>query len=149
MNKDAIIAVVTNAKRSHKTWVENAHSLIDGIPLDKEKVPVNSTSCKFGEWYYGDGQKLKRIPGFKEIEEQHDALHHTYREIFVLLFGEEESSSFFRKLFGISQRSSAKKLNIAKEKVGKLDKQSITIMKMLDDFGRTISSMTEEQINRY
>lgn len=150
MNKTEFISIIRSAKQSHKRWVENAHSLIEGIPLDKSQVPVNSTDCQFGKWYYGDGQALKPMVNFREIEEHHDALHHTYREIFVLLFEEKEKSiSLFSRLFGRSHKSPVKNQKLAREKFNLLEQQSKTIIQKLDELGNMISGMSEDQINSY
>jgi hypothetical protein len=79
MNNDELITIIRNAKVSHKRWVENARSLIEGVPLDKSQVPVNATDCVFGKWYYNEGQALKSISIFREIESHHDALHQVTR----------------------------------------------------------------------
>ena len=150
MNKNELISIITNAKQSHKRWVENARSLVAGIPLDKSQIPVNSTDCNFGQWYYGKGQALIKMVSFKDIEEQHDLLHQTYREIFVLLFGEEKKdSSFFSRLFGSSQKSLDKNQKLAKDKVVILVEQSKMVLKKLDELERMIYAMSEEQINSY
>ena len=58
MNKNEIIALIRDAKSGHKKWTENAISLIQGFPLDKDQVPINATECTFGKWYYGEGQGM-------------------------------------------------------------------------------------------
>ena len=150
MNKSELISIITNAKQSHKKWVENARSLVEGIPLDKNQIPVNATDCNFGRWYYGKGQALIKMASFKELEDQHDLLHQTYREIFVLLFGEEKKDqSFFSRLFGSSQKSSEKNHQLAKDKVVILVEQSKVVLKKLDELERMIYAMSEGQINSY
>ena len=150
MNKDTIASIITSAKRSHKTWLENARTLVEGMPLDKEQVPVNSTDCQFGKWYYGEGQALKAMINFKEIEGHHDALHQTYREIFVLLFVEgDKKASLFSRFFGKAQKSSKENEKLARDKLQVLEQQSKTIMKKLDELERMVVGMSEEQINSY
>ena len=101
MDKKNVVDTLRSAALAHKKWTANAHALINGIPLDKAQVPVNSTECEFGKWYYSDGQDLRDLPGFREVEDLHDRLHKTYMEIFVLLFGEvQNKTSFFGRLFG-------------------------------------------------
>lgn len=147
MNKNEIIMLVRNAKSGHKKWVENAISLIEGLPLDKNQVPVNATECAFGQWYYGEGQGLKAVKVFKEIEAYHDGLHKVYREIFVLLFEDESKPSLLSRLFGLSHKVSEEKKLAAQEKLQTLKLQSRSIMKKLDDLEETIIAMPEEQID--
>ena len=150
MNKEAIVSTLRTAALNHKKWAENALSLISGIPLDKEQVPVNSTDCAFGQWYYNDGQSLRDIPGFKDIEDQHDKLHKKYREIFVLLFGEaEDKPSFFSKLFGRSQKLEKAKKQKAMDKYQQLHVYSEKIIKQLVQLEKLISAMSDDQLKKY
>lgn len=149
MNKDELITILRKARSSHKKWVENALSLIEGLPLDKNQVPVNSTDCEFGKWYYADGQALRRISSYRDIEEHHDALHKTYREIFLLLFSEAKETSFFDRLFGSAQKSSAENQKLARDKFTILEQQSKAIMKKLDDLENLIIGMSQEQLDSY
>ncbi len=104
MNKVQVINEIHEAKRAHISWVSRAQALIMGLPLEQNQVPMHSTDCKFGKWYYGHGQVLHALPAFKAIEEPHMQLHETYMKIFKLLFGEQQEakSSFWDKLFGKS-----------------------------------------------
>jgi hypothetical protein len=149
MDKHELIEMLRNAMRSHKQWVGNALALIEGIPLEKEKVPVNATECAFGKWYYGEGQKLKKINGVKEIESSHDDLHKTYMEIFAILFGEANEPSFFSKLFGLSQKIAAEKREAAMEKYHVLKAQSEIIIKQLEHLEKMITVMGETQLAMY
>jgi hypothetical protein len=149
MNKDELITIIRNARGAHKKWVENALSLIEGLPLDKSQVPVNSTDCAFGKWYYSDGQAFKSLPSYRDIEDHHDALHKTYRAIFVLLFSEEKNESFFSRLFGKSQKTSAENQRLAREKFKVLEQQSKVIMGKLDELEKIIVGMSPEQIDSY
>ncbi len=149
MNKVELVTKLRDAKRGHKKWVGYALSLIEGVPLEKEQVPLNSTECAFGKWYHGDGQVLMDIPGFKEIDDFHDALHKTYMEIFVLLFGEDQQKkSFWGGLFGRSQKSSEEKRKLAMEKYHTLNNQSKVILDKLEQLEKVIISMSDTQLNR-
>ncbi|MDQ6963264.1 MAG: CZB domain-containing protein [Mariprofundaceae bacterium] len=124
--------------------------LIEGIELDKSQVPVNGTECAFGQWYYGDGQQLRKMPGFQELEAAHDALHTTYRQIFVLLFGKtEKTPSFFSRLFGTSANDSEENKEKALEKYKVLERQSSVIRNHLIQLENMIDVMGEEQLSRY
>jgi chaperonin cofactor prefoldin len=148
MNKNEIILLVRNAKAGHKKWVENAISLIEGLPLDKTQVPVNATECMFGQWYYGEGQGLKSVAAFKEIEKYHDGLHRVYRDIFILLF-DESKPSLLDRLFGISRRVSEEKRLAADEKLQTLKLQSRSIMKKLDELEEIIFAMSPEKLDGF
>ena len=150
MNKTKLILTLRNAGLNHKKWSQNALSLIEGVPLDKSQVPVNSTDCDFGQWYYSEGQSLRDLPGFNDIEKQHDKLHSKYREIFVLLFGEDAHKiSFLDKLFGRAEKIEQEKKQEAMEKYQQLNIYSKKIMKQLTQLERIIDAMNEAQLDKY
>lgn len=147
MSKQKTITLIRNAKSGHKRWVENAISLVKGMPLDKNQIPVNATDCVFGQWYYGEGQGFKSIAAFVEIEKYHDALHKTYRDIFVLLFKEQSKPNVLNRLFELLGHVSEEKHTTAREKLETLEYQSRVIMKKLDELEEIISAMSVEQID--
>ncbi len=150
VDKNDMISMLRDAVRTHKQWTENALSLIKGIPLDKKLVPINSTDCEFGKWYYGEGQNIRSMPGFKEIEDLHGELHDTYREIFVILFGEiEETASFFSRLFGQSHKMTNENRQVAMNKYNKLHDQSEQITKQLIQIEKMVTAMADEQLESY
>lgn len=150
MDKHDVVDTLRSAALAHKKWTANALALIEGVPLDKAQVPVNSTECEFGKWYYSDGQNLRDLPGFKEIEEMHDGLHKTYMEIFVLLFGEvENKTSFFGRLFGRSHKVANANREAAMKKYHILENRSDTIIKQLVQLERVVMAMGDEQLHRY
>jgi len=148
-HKEKIVTILRNAISGHKKWVENALGLIQGLPLDKSQVPVNGTECAFGEWYYSDGQSLRDLPGFKEIESLHDKLHAKYREIFVLLFGETEKISFLGKLFGQAKKLEHAKKEEAMEKYKELKYYSEKIIKQITKLEKFIHVMSDDQLEKY
>jgi len=150
MRKKDIVHILRKAVVSHKKWVNDAYSLIEGLQLSETQVPINSTECSFGTWYYHDGQRLKNIPGFQEIEAEHDKLHRTYREIFIILFGlQSQNQSFFKKLFGTSAKQSQKNKVHALQLYKKLEHQSNLICQQLLLLENMIIVMSETQLARY
>ena len=150
MEKTQIVKTLSLAAVSHRAWVSNAHALIDGVPLDKDKVPVSSAECEFGKWYYGDGQQLKSIPGFKEIEKPHDNLHETYMEIFTLLYGEEnKKASFLSKLIGNPQKAAAEKREAAKARSLILKDHSNEVIDKMEHLQRVVNAMGDKQLASY
>ncbi len=91
-----VIGKIHQARARHKAWVAHAEALVRGVPLDADKAPVLPTDCAFGQWYYGEGQMLRRLQEFRRIEEVHDELHKTYMEIVALLFNEPDVSMIGR-----------------------------------------------------
>ncbi|MCI5167386.1 MAG: hypothetical protein D3903_15155 [Candidatus Electrothrix sp. GM3_4] len=149
MEKKEVITTLRNAVISHKKWVANALALIEGVPLAKDKVPVNPTECDFGKWYYAAGQNLNDIPGFKEVEESHNNLHKSYMEIFSILFGNASEPSFFNKLFGRSHKIIAEKRDEAMSKYSYLEEQSKIIILKLNQIEKVITAMGDKQFEKY
>ena len=147
MDKLEIITTLKLAAISHRAWFSNAQALIEGIPLDKDKVPVSALECEFGKWYYGEGRKLKVLPGFQEIEEAHEKLHATYMEIFTLLYGKETGKpSFFSKLMGTAQKAVAAKREAAKAKSLILRDHSDEVIDKMEELQQVIGAMDEKHL---
>ena len=108
MNKELTLDQLHAAKKAHISWVSKAKALIEGLPVNKEQIPVDCTSCKFGEWFYSDAQVLKRIPGMDcltTIETEHFNLHDVYMKIFKIYF-DESNLSFLSKMIGSKKKVS-------------------------------------------
>jgi len=142
MNKSEVLEKIRAAKRSHVTWVKRARSLIDGVPVDKEKVPVQPTDCIFGQWYYGEGKMLGKLPSFQAIEDPHTRLHDTYSKIFKLLFGDNKPS-FFARVLGLKYKPKEKDLHEANELFKELQAWSDIIVGRLAKLEDQIKSMPE------
>jgi len=108
-----------NARAAHKAWVSRAEALVEGIPLEKNQVPMFPTDCVFGKWYYGEGQQLKRLSDFADLEKPHEELHKVYMRIFKLLFDAPDTSTL-GKLFGQARRAKAKQVEEASALIPKL-----------------------------
>jgi len=144
MNKAGVLEKIRAAKRSHVGWVRRARSLIDGLPVDKEKVPVQPTDCIFGQWYYGDGKMLAKLASFQAIEEPHNRLHETYSKIFKLLFGDAKPS-FFSKMLGLKYKPKENELTKANELFKELQAWSDIIVGRLGKLEDQIKAMPERE----
>ncbi len=144
MNQRDVLDRLRNAKSAHLGWVNRARSLIDGKPVDQEKIPVMPTDCIFGSWYYGEGQALKRLRSFGDIEPPHNELHKVYAEIFDLLF-EQDKGSFLSKLTGRYKREKQQRLEEAGKKFHKLQQMSNIIVSRLDKLEKDLRALSEEQ----
>ena len=154
MNKIELISELNNAIDAHKKWVDNAHSLIEGIILDKTLVPVVATECKFGQWYYAQGQTLKRITYFKEIEKLHNEVHKTYMDIFAILFNENQqvfaiNSTILGKLFGHAHNKTEDDKLLASDKYHILEHQSQQMIKKLHQLKKLVNAMSEDQLESF
>jgi len=135
MNKEETLEQLSAAKKAHIKWVNRAKSLVEGIPVEKDAIPVDSTECRFGQWFYGEGQKLNAMSNMDclgKIESLHFSLHDIYMKIFKLYFGEMDRS-FFSKLFRTKTKISDRDKEIARDYYVQLEKVS---KELLEEIGK-------------
>ena len=104
MQKNEVLEQLRAAKAAHINWVQRAKLLISGFQVDESSIPVNSTQCQFGKWFYSDAQKLNAMQNnpmecMSSIEQLHFDLHDIYLNIYKIYY-ETESKGFFNKIFG-------------------------------------------------
>ena len=109
MDKEHTIEHLRAAKAAHIRWVQKAKLLISGLEVQEDAIPIDSTECKFGKWFYSDGQILNALSNnppecMSQIESLHFQLHDTYLKIFSVYFGDKEGG-FFAKMFGIKRKT--------------------------------------------
>jgi len=151
-SKAMIIQELNNAKIAHMRWVKRADHLISGLPVDKEFIPLESTTCGFGKWLYGEvGQKLRLEEEFKSIIEQiefhHDNLHDVYGEIYKIFFVMPEQRSLLHKIMTFnSKKVSDKEKAKAKDYFHSLQKSSTELIALLEKL--EIRVKESDDINR-
>lgn len=152
MQREEIVEKLRFAKAAHVKWVQKAKLLISGIDIDKEAIPVNSTDCKFGKWFYTDGQILNHIPNIptesiRKLEKLHSKLHDKYLQIFYIYFPQKKKG-FFSKLFN----SNKKKILTMTEVVStnnyydELEIISQELRKELNSIERRVIAISQEAI---
>lgn len=113
MNKVEIIELLRVSRKAHLKWVTRASALVDGFKVEKEAIPMASTDCVFGQWFYGDGQDIKLIMAsnkaiFHNIEELHnDCMKFILRYLKYILVKE---ILFFQKY--LKYKKKCQKLNM-------------------------------------
>jgi len=138
MNRDEILGQLRAAKAAHISWVQRAKMLIEGFSINESSIPVNSTECEFGKWFYSDGQRLNDIrnnpvSAMNEIEGLHFKLHDIYMNIFKIYY-DTEKKGFFSKMFGKKKKvndedkATAKKFFVEMEGVSKELVQALNTM---------------------
>jgi len=144
MKLSDVIAQLQNARAAHKAWVARAEALVAGMPLEKELVPVLPTDCIFGQWYYGSGQMLRRLPAYKALEKPHDTLHRTYMEIFKLLYTEPEVSAL-GKMFGKAKKLKAEQQQQAEKLIQPLHYLSEEVCDILETLEQQVREAAKRQ----
>ena len=152
LTKSVVLQELSKAKIAHMRWVKRADHLISDLPIDKEFIPLEATTCGFGRWLYGDvGNKLRITDRFQHLIEQiefhHDNLHDTYSKIYNIYFVMPEKRSLLHKIVTFnSKKVSAKEKEEAKKYFKQLKKSSEDLIALLDRFEREVreaSSFTE------
>jgi hypothetical protein len=149
MEKEQILEQLRAAKAAHISWVQKAKLLIEGLKIDENAIPVNSTECRFGKWFYGDGQKLNALRNnsiecMGTIEELHFKLHDVYLKIFKLYYL-TENQGFFAKLFGKKKKVTEDTIRLGREYYTQLEKISMDLLTEINRLERRIIAITEEE----
>ena len=108
MTVSSILHQTASAKMAHERWVKRADHLISGLPVEKQFIPLDPTSCEFGKWFYSQGSQLRVLDSLKEIlsdiETQHDKLHQIYGEIYKIYFIVPHNRSFLHKVITFNSK---------------------------------------------
>jgi len=141
--KADIISNLRMAKTSHMKWISDVQILIrlGDLKVANTTIPVNYTSCEFGKWYYGEGQKLAEYSEYTDIEEIHQLVHDTYLQIYSLYQKPIEKSLF---------NSAKKQLAEREEKALKLDlilkQYSKLLFELLAQLEKKVKSLTSDEV---
>ena len=150
MDKDEILNRLRVAKAAHISWVQRAKLLIEGFTINETSIPINSTECEFGKWFYSDGQRLNEIrnnpvESMQEIESIHFKLHDMYLNIYKIYY-DMEKKSFFSKVFGKKKKVSEEDKALAKKYYDEMDLISQDLVKALNLMERRINVVNDEEI---
>ncbi len=145
--KQVIIKRLREAKKAHRRWVARAQTMMEGMPVAQEQLPLDHTDCTFGAWYHGEGQLLSHFPEFTRIDEPHRRLHDTYRQIFTLLFSEQKPS-LFRRLLGRTATRSQEQQTEARVLLAQLNAASLEILDLIDNLEQVIQALSDKEIER-
>jgi hypothetical protein len=103
VNQASLLQHVHNAKKAHIHWVRRTRHLVEGLPINKDFIPLEATSCRFSKWFYTEGIRLRRIEStrklIKEIEREHNKLHDSYKNIHKIFFILPKQKTLLQKIF--------------------------------------------------
>jgi len=148
MNKNEVLDQLRAAKAAHINWVQRAKMLISGFKVDESAIPVNSTQCQFGKWFYSDAQKLNSMPNssmecMSDIEKLHFDLHDIYLNIYKVYY-ETEPQGFFSKLFGKKKKISEDSKKLAKEYFHSMEETSKQLVEEINRLERRIVAVADK-----
>lgn len=151
MKKHEIIHKIRLARLAHVQWVQRAKSLVNGIPIKEEDIPLTSDACAFGQWFYSDGQILLAIfndKSVKELEDMHNELHEEYLKIFKIYF-DVSNLNFFSKLLNQGKKVSEDEKKQAQIHVKSLEKISDNLIQKLNIMETKINMAEESVFEKY
>jgi len=151
MKKSDIVHKIRLARFAHVEWVQRAKSLVNGLPIKEEDVPLTASSCEFGKWFYVDGQILLAIfneTTVKNLENLHNELHEVYMNIFKIYF-DLSDLSFFQKLIKMGKKVSVEEQREAKKYLNALEKVSDELIKQLNIIETKINMAESELFEKY
>jgi hypothetical protein len=129
---------IRDAHLAHEKWVRRAKHLVENLPVDEKMIPLDSTECQFGQWFYISGIKYKNIPQLTDIihkiEEYHKELHDIYLNIYKIYFLETKRSWVMSLLTESRKKVSPINQQLALEYYHTMEKVSKSLMDTLDQF---------------
>jgi len=151
MEKEEVVNHLRAAKAAHIKWVQKAKLLINGLHIEESAIPIDSTECKFGKWFYSDGQLLNSLANnpaeaMSSIENLHFKLHDEYLQIFNVYFN-RESAGFFSKIFGLKRKAvSDLEAKVAKEHYDIMENISRELLDEINRLERRLIAVSEDKI---
>ncbi|SFV69134.1 Methyl-accepting chemotaxis protein [hydrothermal vent metagenome] len=151
MEKSTILEQLRAAKAAHINWVQRAKMLISGFKIEEDAIPVNSTQCKFGQWFYSDAQKLNGLRNnpldcMSEIERLHFELHDIYMNIYKIYY-DVKPQGFFSKLFGKKKKITDDSTKLAKEYFSSMEDVSKKLVNEINLMERRIVALPENDLD--
>ncbi|MGD9969905.1 MAG: CZB domain-containing protein [Sulfuricurvum sp.] len=149
MDKAKTLELLGEAKKAHIQWVQRAKHLIEGLPIDQSAIPLGSTDCIFGQWFYGEGQKLHGIGNMDclmEVEKSHFELHDHYMNIFKIYFG-ETNRSLLAKIFNSKKKVSDQEKEMARIYFSKLQDASTEVLELISRLERRLYALPQSSFD--
>lgn len=152
MKKEEVLGHLRSAKSAHIKWVQKAKLLINGIDIEEGSIPIDSTECKFGKWFYSDGQMLNSLSNnplecMQKMESLHFALHDIYLKIFNIYFAEAKKVGFFVKLFGFKRKKiSEAEHTLAEDYYETMEKVSQDLLDEINRLERRLIAISDEKV---
>jgi len=152
MKKEEVINHLRAAKSAHIKWVQKAKLLINGVDVKEDAIPVDSTECKFGTWFYSDGQVLNELSNnplecMQKIESLHSLLHDNYLKIYSIYFSEDTKKGFCSKIFAPKRKQLTEaETELAHEYYAKLEEISKELLEEINRLERRLIAVSDEKI---
>ncbi|CAA6798631.1 MAG: Methyl-accepting chemotaxis protein [uncultured Sulfurovum sp.] len=151
MEKIEVLQSIRAARRAHIQWVDRAKSLVNGLSVKKEQIPLEVTECSFGKWFYCDGQILLSFfteEAITKLDNKHKELHDIYMKIFKIYFPEPKGS-FLTKLFMSRVEITAQDEHNALAYLRNLEEVSKELISFLNIIEQKLNKVDEATFAKY
>ena len=150
MTKETILEQLHAARAGHIGWVQRAKLLVSGFDVKEDAIPLDSTGCKFGQWFYSDGQKLRTLltgstDTWGKIEEYHIQIHDIYLNIFKIFYGTGKKG-FFSKLLGGKKKVNDSDRETAQKYLDEIRRVSRLLIHEIEQLEKEVLSIDEARI---
>ena len=150
MDKNQILEQIHTAKAAHISWIQKAKLLIEGFEVDQNSIPVNSTECRFGKWYYSDAQEINSLKSsslrcMKSVERFHFELHDIYQNIFKLYYATDKKD-LSTNSFGEKKNIDDDTVKIGREYFLRLEKVSKSLLEEINRLEKRVVAIPNEEI---
>ena len=150
MTKEQVLHQLHSAKASHVAWLQRARMLVEGLKINEDAIPINSTVCGFGKWFYSDGQRLnviRNIPSecMNDLERFHNDLHDIYMKIYKIYYVLNTSDRLL-SIFGKKKSISEAEKTLSKYYYDEMDIISKKLLKALDLMERRVNALSSNEI---
>ncbi|MBU1654433.1 MAG: CZB domain-containing protein [Gammaproteobacteria bacterium] len=143
IDKKEALDKLRKAKGAHIKWRAYAQAMVSGVQVSEEKIPVEHTSCAFGQWYHGEGKELLgHLASYEGIYTPHEMLHEIYKRIFLVMNSEDEG--VLRKLFSSKAARVHDRMQLARQYMEELVGVSETLLKALDILEQEIRELPDK-----
>ncbi len=152
MDKNEVLTQLRASKSAHINWVNRAKMLINGFKIEEDAIPINSTECKFGKWFYDDAQKLNALQNnsmecMSNIEQYHSKLHDIYMNIFKIYY-QTDNRGFFSKLFGSKKKISDTEKALAENFLSEMLDVSNKLIEEINRMERRIIAIQDSEMEK-
>jgi hypothetical protein len=152
MQRKNIVDRLLAARLAHTKWLRRAKHLIENMPVTSGMIPIDSTECEFGKWFYSEGLKYKNLPQLEaildKIERLHEEVHNIYLDIYKIYFVELKRSWLMSKLVDGYKEPSLEQQKTAYRHYIQLEDVSVLLMKEFDLFERTLKNIEIKELRR-
>jgi hypothetical protein len=150
MLKRNVLNEINAARLAHAKWVRRAKHLVENLPVTEEMIPMDSTECAFGRWFFSNGMKFRILNNFGTLVDQinlhHTQVHDIYLHIYKIYFLDTKRSWMMNMLTKTRKEVSIEGQRMAYRYFTELENASESLTKILDQFEREVAILDEAKL---